>query len=303
MKKQIHFILLIFSFSINGYSQVLTSDSFNNATINSKWFFISPNPDGYHRLTGKGELLLFAAGTNGGSDLYNGTNFNAPRLLQAVDTANHNFQIDTRLRFNPTLHWQSAGIAFQLTKDSTFGEGCLRIVNRYDYNGTQAVGGEGTCGIVDADTVVYFRVQRASDSTRTWVSGNGISWKALCTFPDVKIYYVGLVAERQPWSNSAAVGSYAYFDYFNVSPITGIEEQQTEQSISVFPNPAGHQFNIISSKIIDEIWITNMLGQLIEQTKPKERNVLMHLNNEGLYFITILTGKQSTTRKIIVKNQ
>ena len=302
MIKKIELILLIFSFSLNGFSQVLTSDSFNNATVNNKWFFISPNPDGYFKLTGNGELLMYAAGTNGGSDLYSGSNFNAPRLLQAIDTANHNFQIDTRLRFNPTLHWQSAGIAFQLTKDSTLGGACVRIVNRYDYSGTQAVGGEGTCGIVDSDTVVYFRVQRAADSTRTWVSGNGTSWKALCTFPDVKIYYVGLLAERQPWGNSTTTGSYAYFDYFNVSSsFTGIEEQQNENSISIYPNPAGCQFNITSSKTINEIMIRDMLGQLVEETKPNEKNVLMQLTHEGLYFITIVSGKQLTTRKIIVQ--
>jgi hypothetical protein len=303
MKKHIQLIVLVFSLSTNGFSQVLTSDSFNNATINSNWFFISPNPAGYHHLTGGGELLIYAAGTNGGSDLYSGTNFNAPRLLQAIDTANHNFQIDTRLRFNPTLHWQSAGIVFQLSKDSTLGDACARIVNRYDYTGTQAVGGEGTCGILDADTVVYLRVQRSSDSTRTWVSKNGTSWQALCTFPDVKVYYVGLVAERQPWGNSETIGSYAYFDYFNVSVITGTEEQEADHSVSIYPNPAGKQFNITSSKIIDEIRITNSLGQLVEQLKPNERNVSVQLKNEGLYFITIVTGKQSITRKMLVKDQ
>jgi hypothetical protein len=99
--------------------QLLVSDSFNNA-INSHWFFISPNPDSYYGLNGNGELLIKASAKNGGSDLCCG-NFNAPRLLQRIDTSNHRWRVETKIRFNPAFSYQAAGILFQASKDSSEG--------------------------------------------------------------------------------------------------------------------------------------------------------------------------------------
>ena len=56
-------------------------------------------------------------------------------------------------------------------------------------------------------------------------------------------------------------------------------------TITLSPNPTTHQFNIASSKPIDELKITDVLGQLIYRAKPKDKNVVVEMEWEGIYFV------------------
>lgn len=74
----------------------------------------------------------------------------------------------------------------------------------------------------------------------------------------------------------------------------------SSNTINIFPNPASGPITITSPDIITEIKITNTLGQLIYQAKPNEKNVLVRLLNEGLFFVAVTTHEKTDTRKIIV---
>src|SRR5580698_7010554 len=65
-------------------AQVPFSDTFTVATLNPAWTLESPNPDSSYQMTGNG-ISITASWNDGGSDLYSGTDYNAPRLLQPVD--------------------------------------------------------------------------------------------------------------------------------------------------------------------------------------------------------------------------
>ena len=71
-------------------------------------------------------------------------------------------------------------------------------------------------------------------------------------------------------------------------------------SINIFPNPSNGQINVTSSSNIDKIIITDILGQIIFQTKLNDRNISLQLDRTGIYFITLIWGKQKVTRKLIV---
>jgi hypothetical protein len=82
---------------------------------------------------------------------------------------------------------------------------------------------------------------------------------------------------------------------------TGITDASTSIKMPiVYPNPSNGRFNITSSAIIDEIRITNLLGQIIYQTKPSSNNFSLQQNETGIYFIHITIGKQIITKKLIV---
>jgi hypothetical protein len=70
--------------------------------------------------------------------------------------------------------------------------------------------------------------------------------------------------------------------------------------VTVYPNPNNGSFSISSSISIDEIKITDMLGQVVYETKPNAEKTTLQLDNSGVYFITITAGKEITTQKVIV---
>ncbi len=82
---------------------------------------------------------------------------------------------------------------------------------------------------------------------------------------------------------------------------TGIQEINTSYSISLFPNPTDSHLTITSPATIDEIKISNLLGQVIYHTKPNQKNVELQIDREGVYFVSLTTGTQTVTRKLVVQ--
>lgn len=68
----------------------------------------------------------------------------------------------------------------------------------------------------------------------------------------------------------------------------------------IFPNPTNNNVNVSSNKIIEQVIITDLLGQIIYQMKPLENIISLHLDNGGVYFVTIISGRQTSTKKLIV---
>ncbi len=82
---------------------------------------------------------------------------------------------------------------------------------------------------------------------------------------------------------------------------TGINQLQVNKSLlAIYPNPSNGNINISSSKNIDELKVTDVLGQLIYEAKPNTTNTSIVIDNAGIYFVTINAGKEISTKKIIV---
>ena len=75
-------------------------------------------------------------------------------------------------------------------------------------------------------------------------------------------------------------------------------------SVSVYPNPTNdNRVNITSDVTLDEIYLININGQIILQTKnPHEQNHTYTLENlpQGFYFLKLNAENRSVTKKIIV---
>jgi hypothetical protein len=69
---------------------------------------------------------------------------------------------------------------------------------------------------------------------------------------------------------------------------------------SIFPNPTYNNVNVSSNKIIEEVIITDLLGQIVYQIKPFENIISLQLDKVGVYFVTIISGRQTSTKKLIV---
>lgn len=79
---------------------------------------------------------------------------------------------------------------------------------------------------------------------------------------------------------------------------TGIEESIAQQGFSIFPNPSTGLVNIVSENTIDEITVTNLLGQTIYQAKANEKNVSLHIDKAGIYFVSIRSSNKMETQKL-----
>lgn len=97
-------------------------------------------------------------------------------------------------------------------------------------------------------------------------------------------------------------GNNIFIDDINLfDAAVGIKTYEDPISVNLFPNPATDLFSITSSEIIEEISVKNVLGQSCYYAKPNHKMVSLTVDNEGLYFVTVKAGGQTTTRKLIVK--
>ena len=84
---------------------------------------------------------------------------------------------------------------------------------------------------------------------------------------------------------------------------TGSNEQNINNTISVFPNPANELLNIISQNSIKEIEITNIVGQLVYYNITTLNNCIYQIPIKeminGVYIITVKTNGRQFNQKII----
>ena len=80
--------------------------------------------------------------------------------------------------------------------------------------------------------------------------------------------------------------------------IKTIKEQVAIFNIS--PNPSIGNISITGNVSIDELKVSDMLGQIVYEAKPNTANTTLTLNTEGVYFITLTSGTETSTKKVIV---
>lgn len=96
-------------------------------------------------------------------------------------------------------------------------------------------------------------------------------------------------------------GNNIFIDDINLwDGAVGIETKEAQINLAIYPNPATDKVSITSPQIIDELSIHDVLGRAVYQTKPNEKTVSLKIENDGLYFVTVRSGQQTTTKKLIV---
>ncbi|WP_299257259.1 PKD domain-containing protein [uncultured Aquimarina sp.] len=98
---------------------------------------------------------------------------------------------------------------------------------------------------------------------------------------------------------------------WGTEPPTSLATTDLLENIKVYPNPAKNRINISGFEVLEktEIKLTNLVGNLIHQANPNERQsiITFSLDNleQGIYILEIKDGVQNVTsrRKIIVNNR
>jgi hypothetical protein len=70
--------------------------------------------------------------------------------------------------------------------------------------------------------------------------------------------------------------------------------------LKVYPNPSNGIFQVTASGNIDELKVTDILGQSVYEAKPHATNTTIEIANAGVYFISITSGKETSIKKVVV---
>lgn len=201
-------------------------DSFDTFPLNPNWMFVSPNVDSTVSLPGNGTLRISASPKNGGSDYASATNWNAPRLLQFIGFTPWDWQVETKIAFSPDpASGGSQGVAVVACPSAAVTDfsDCWRLAERNHLGpGNDNVKAAG--GFVPfSGSTVHFRLQRYGQVYTGWYSSDGNVWTPGGEFTDpANIYFVGIMAMRQPVDGDTTQYATAEVDYFNVSSVNNV---------------------------------------------------------------------------------
>jgi hypothetical protein len=205
------------------------SDQFSGTTLNPGWTVVTPNPASAVALTGTGDLQIVASPLNGGSDLFPGSNYNAPVILQPINSS-LNWTVETEINFDPTNNYQGAGILLATTTSPfTSASQFNRIAERafYPNGGGNIVEGAGG-SILYSGTTTYLQVSKLGDLYTTSYSSNGSIWTEIGSEIDSTPYpEIGLFTLRQPWDGDTSLSSTADFNFFDITVTSAVPEPST----------------------------------------------------------------------------
>lgn len=170
--------------------------------------------------------------------------------------------------------------------------------------------------VTDVDTIDYNGVERRKITLQfynyawvTWIEGIGniegllMDWRsytmAMDPMPNVRL-------RCYEYNEECLYSDFSFNEsiYDCYTPLyTGLEENETQNNILLYPNPAKERLYINTSIPIKQMTICNLLGQEIQKYNNLETTSSINISglNEGVYFVKIYTEKVVLSKKIVVK--
>lgn len=170
--------------------------------------------------------------------------------------------------------------------------------------------------VTDVDTIDYNGVERRKITLQfynyawvTWIEGIGniegllMDWRsytmAMDPMPNVRL-------RCYEYNEECLYSDFSFNEsiYDCYTPLyTGLEENETQNNILLYPNPAKERLYINTSIPIKQMTICNLLGQEIQKYNNLETTSSIDISglNEGVYFVKIYTEKVVLSKKIVVK--
>jgi hypothetical protein len=62
---------------------------------------------------------------------------------------------------------------------------------------------------------------------------------------------------------------------------TGVSDIDVVHEVSIYPNPSGGDFTIVSGSVIDILKVTNLVGQLVFEATPSAKRSFIQLTKQG----------------------
>lgn len=170
--------------------------------------------------------------------------------------------------------------------------------------------------VTDVDTIDYNGVERRKITLQfynyawvTWIEGIGniegllMDWRsyimAMDPMPNVRL-------RCYEYNEECLYSDFSFNEsiYDCYTPLyTGLKENETQNNILLYPNPAKERLYINTSIPIKQMTICNLLGQEIQKYNNLETTSSIDIIglNKGVYVVKIYTDKAVFSQKIIVE--
>ncbi len=174
-------------------------------------------------------------------------------------------------------------------------------------------------------TTVYSSTYQPITGWNTHVFDNSFYWDGISDIVIETCFYNGSYSENASMKNSTTsqkmvIGSEGSFDpcnntttpyTYNVRPnikldmqtSSVINENDLVKGLTIYPNPTHNKLTIqLNNNRINEVSLIDMQGKIIYKKFDNKNKVNIDLSsyNKGIYFIHIISNKQSINKKITV---
>jgi len=185
-------------------------DEFSSPSLDWRWSWVDPNGDSSFEYS-YGRLRISL--TNGGHDLYPGSNLAAPRMVQSIYG---NFTVITQVSTDPTHVYQGAGLLawWDSSNFVRLEREVLGVSMHWNNSGVY----DGIPAIATSDTTLYLRLVRSGNTFTGSFSTDGESWTDVGAVESEfwSVPLVGLTAINQ-WQDNPYHADFQAF-YINAIP-------------------------------------------------------------------------------------
>ena len=70
--------------------------------------------------------------------------------------------------------------------------------------------------------------------------------------------------------------------------------------LSIYPNPSNGEFTVLTDEMNSEIRVLNLFGETITNAHAENGKLLLKMDKDGVYLISVKTTNGIETRKLIV---
>jgi hypothetical protein len=168
-----------------------------------------------------------------------------------------------------------------------------------------------------ANPVSNYVLMRDSDNTGNFVpivttagTSNTLNDVNYASYPNANWYVDALGFNCSPTMRLANGGNNSvstvrvrsHSNQNNNRQVGVIQAGVNKNQITVYPNPSTGNITISNSQKINELRVTDVIGNVVYETKSAEQKIELHLENSGVYFVTVTSGKETTVKKVIITN-
>ena len=137
-------------------------------------------------------------------------------------------------------------------------------------------------------------------------AGTIINNGATCTVQWVHNWY-GIASIRVRGSNDCGLGNWTEYMDINCNSCVGLDENPKSQPVSIYPNPASKEMNLVFNTDYQEfvtIKLMNALGKVVFTDKVSGKNHSINVSRlpEGMYFLNVEGQKLNYTQKVTIQH-
>ena len=143
-----------------------------------------------------------------------------------------------------------------------------------------------------ADHFVYSGGDAGSSVELYRINGGGHTWPGSNPLISIGVTNRDFSASKEIWR---------FFSQYSLDGLVGIDEQQSENPLVVYPNPSNGNVALrFENAEKRTIQVHNATGQLVKQTNFNGSSFEFELESSGVYFLTVISEKETFTQKLIV---